>query len=479
MRNINIFKSITIASALTSVIIGCSKECENINVPPVAQQGNAITLTADCCDVPVTKVAYGEGEGKLNVLWQTNDAFRLYSGEIAPTGNFTLVAADNQKSIGSFEGVAAAGTFNAFFPALSDNTTWSAINASYENQEQDGINSTTHLAAFNYMVAKDIIIADNHPTSNFSFTHLGSVMQFDITLPEDYKPDTDGQPVELVFSSPTMVKSVKPSGEVGDAASALTLKLKNIVLTPTSRTFTAYMMCAPFDIPVNGSVKISLACKVGSAVNTTTTYYEFDKTYAAGKTYVAGKRYKFEALGTTNKFAQRKKITLSGIDFNFVMVRAGSFQMGSPEGEGHVIERPRHWVKISKDYYIGETEISQAQWKVVMNDNPSYHDGEIVPNIPEIATPIGEIQMNRPVENITFKNICVDGGVYPICFQNAIQRLVPGNPTFQLPTEAQWEYAARGGDRWRMAEYLQWAGTDKKSELRNFAWYGNTYGGDS
>lgn len=480
MKNSHLFRSFAIATALVALATSCS---ENEEIPAASQAqtqqtGEPVTLTA-VCDMPETKVSYAEGEGRLEVFWKTDDAFRLYSGGAAPIGNFILAAADNGKKSGKFDGTAPAGTFNAFFPASAENTPWSALNASYENQQQDGAGTTAHLARYNYMMAKEIVIANNQPTARINFAHLGSVMQFDITLPEGYKPEVDGQPTEITLTAPGMTKSVKPSGGAGDATSSLTLKLTGITLTPIAKTFTAYMMCAPFTIPANGSLNITLLCKATNAEgNITRTFYEFDKSYTAGKVYEAGKRYQFTGLGTTNAFTPRKTITIAGVDFNFVMVRGGTFQMGSPDDSGEnsdLNEKPRHWVKITKDYYIGETEVTQAQWKAIMKDSPSYHDGVPNPNNPGSATPVGEIQENRPVESISWNDICVNSsedGHYSTCFLNAIKPVVPGTPTFNLPTEAQWEYAARGGHKWRLFDYMKWPGTDSEAEVIEYAWCG-------
>ena len=478
MKRIQLFRSMTIATALTALITGCNNTDELSSVQQPELQEEKIVLTAS--STPQTKVSYGEGEGELRVFWKTGDAFRLYSGETIPTEKFTLVEADNGKTTGKFEGTAAASTFNAFFPAQEGNKSWSALNVSYEGQEQDGTNTTAHLAKYNYMMAKGIAVADNQPTEGFYFSHMGSVMQFDITLPDGYTPAKDGQPVEITLTAPGMTKSMKPSGGAGDKTESLSLKLKNIILSANAKSFTAYMMCAPFTVPANGSLKITLTCKATLADNTTETFYEFEKEFPAGQAYETGKRYKFENLGTTHAFTPRKTITIKGKAFNFVMVRGGIFQMGDPDG--YSADQPVHWVKITNDYYISQTEITQAQWKAVMGDNPSYHDGSIDPFSPSKATPAGEVQENRPVEYVSWNDICINNsedGYYNVCFLNQIKSVVPGTPTFNLPTEAQWEYAARGGHKVDPAYYIQWAGTNELAQLKKYAWYDTDDGGDA
>ncbi|MFM7153873.1 MAG: formylglycine-generating enzyme family protein, partial [Bacteroidota bacterium] len=98
-----------------------------------------------------------------------------------------------------------------------------------------------------------------------------------------------------------------------------------------------------------------------------------------------------------------------------------------------------HPVTLS-DYYIGETEVTQAQWKAVMGDNPSGFNG----------------CDDCPVENVSWNDA-----------QKFITRLNAraGSPRYRLPTEAEWEYAARGGANSRSYQY---AGSNDINEV---AWY--------
>ncbi|MBQ3619667.1 MAG: formylglycine-generating enzyme family protein [Bacteroidales bacterium] len=98
-----------------------------------------------------------------------------------------------------------------------------------------------------------------------------------------------------------------------------------------------------------------------------------------------------------------------------IQVSGGSFQMGSNDYDN---EQPPHTVSVNT-FYIGETEVTQELWKDVMGDNPSYFKK-------------GD---NYPVENV-FWNDC----------QTFIKKLnEKTGKKFRLPTEAEWEYAARGG----------------------------------
>lgn len=121
-----------------------------------------------------------------------------------------------------------------------------------------------------------------------------------------------------------------------------------------------------------------------------------------------------------------------------ILVKGHSFMMGSENGESD--EKPVHQVKV-RDFYIGKHEVTQAQWKAIMGENPSYYkDCD-----------------QCPVESVSWGDV-----------QQYIQKLnEKTGQTYRLPTEAEWEYASGGGASGR----AQWAGTNSKIELANYAWY--------
>lgn len=138
--------------------------------------------------------------------------------------------------------------------------------------------------------------------------------------------------------------------------------------------------------------------------------------------------------------------TFNGIAF--VKITPGCFQMGGDAQfkETLKVELPVHRVCIEKPFYLGETEVTQTQWMAVMGANPSKFNVGV-----------------HPVERVSWEEA-----------QAFIKRLNEreGHDVYRLPTEAEWEYAARAG-----SDELYSFG-DGSSELSKYAWYGNEgYGG--
>lgn len=125
--------------------------------------------------------------------------------------------------------------------------------------------------------------------------------------------------------------------------------------------------------------------------------------------------------GATVVQAQDRHYTVNGVKFTMKHVKGGTFMMGATDNDAmaEADEKPAHSVSVV-DYYIGETEVTQELWKAVMGNNPAKFKGE-----------------NYPIENVSF-NDCVR-------FVEKLSQLT--GRRFRLPTEAEWEYAARGGQR--------------------------------
>jgi formylglycine-generating enzyme required for sulfatase activity len=124
-----------------------------------------------------------------------------------------------------------------------------------------------------------------------------------------------------------------------------------------------------------------------------------------------------------------ENFTVNGVTFTMVAVKGDTFTMGmtvEQESEAFDVEQPAHEVALSS-YLIGQTEVTQALWQAVMGSNPSYFSSRN-----NYAT-----NLQRPVEFVSW-NDCQT-------FITKLNQLT--GKTFRLPTEAEWEFAARGGNK--------------------------------
>lgn len=139
-----------------------------------------------------------------------------------------------------------------------------------------------------------------------------------------------------------------------------------------------------------------------------------------------------------------KTFTINGVSFEMVAVKGGTFTMGASSSDSYADndEKPTHSVTLS-DYYIGKFEVTQELWEAVMGTNPSSFKGG-----------------NLPVERTSWGD-CQE-------FMGKLNRLCASHldgKMFRLPTEAEWEYASRGGMKSRGYKY---SGSDNISDV---AWY--------
>jgi formylglycine-generating enzyme required for sulfatase activity len=122
------------------------------------------------------------------------------------------------------------------------------------------------------------------------------------------------------------------------------------------------------------------------------------------------------------------------LGMEFVLIPAGRFTMGSPPDKGLENERPAHRVEISSPFYMSRTEVTQQQYRTVMGTNPSY----FCATGKGARKAAGEDTADFPVESVSH-----DAAVKFCQRLTELERAHRG--TYRLPTEAEWEYAARAG----------------------------------
>ena len=144
----------------------------------------------------------------------------------------------------------------------------------------------------------------------------------------------------------------------------------------------------------------------------------------------------------------------------FVFIKGGCFEMGDTFGDGSVDENPVHEVCVD-DFYLGKYEVTQAQWEKVMGNNPSHLKGK-----------------NNPVDHVSWNDVQQFIGKLNIASgrefrwgDNIFENIAASGREYRLPTEAEWEYAARSGGK-----KDKFSGTSREGELDQYAWYRNNSG---
>lgn len=141
-----------------------------------------------------------------------------------------------------------------------------------------------------------------------------------------------------------------------------------------------------------------------------------------------------QAVQNTNNSSLEKEnqtYTINNVEFKMIYVEAGTFTMGSSDTDVAYSESPAHKVTLTKDYFIGETEVTEGLWNAVMNSSS------------------GDNTMPKTSITWTQAHTFVDK-LNEIAHE---QGIIPDDSNFILPTEAQWEYAAKGGNKSKGYKY--------------------------
>ena len=153
------------------------------------------------------------------------------------------------------------------------------------------------------------------------------------------------------------------------------------------------------------------------------------------------------------KLEEIRIILPDNVKLEMVKIPAGSFTMGSSTGD--ILKIPQetpHRVTLTRDYWMGKYEVTQAQWKAVMGNNPSRFEGD-----------------NRPVTRISWN----DAKKFCNKLNKKYADKLPAGCKFDLPTEAQWEYACRAGTTTALNNGTNLTSmTGTCSNLNEVGWYG-------
>ena len=159
-----------------------------------------------------------------------------------------------------------------------------------------------------------------------------------------------------------------------------------------------------------------------------------------------------QTRGHCDSLNENLDFSVGGVSFKMIRVEGGSFLMGATAEQGSdtcVGEKPVHRVTLD-DYYIGETVVTQALWEAVMGGNPSVFKGD-----------------DLPVEYVAWKGAKEEYDIQTFLrkLNEKVKTQLPQGKQFTLPTEAQWEFAARGGIKRNGYKY------SGSNDLDEVAWY--------
>lgn len=166
--------------------------------------------------------------------------------------------------------------------------------------------------------------------------------------------------------------------------------------------------------------------------------------------------------------AQEPKTITNSIGMKLVLIPKGTFLMGSPPSEeGSGDDERQHEVTLTKDYYLGAFEVTQAQYKKVMGENPSHFQGDkVAERHPKTGRVVKDVDSsNHPVDEVSWQDAVA------FCRKlSALPEERRAGRVYRLPTEAQWEYACRAGSK------TAYSFGESSKSLGDYAWFDDNSG---
>ncbi len=363
----------------------------------------------------------------LQTAW--GQGFRVYKSD-GTIAQFSL----RTDSIVFYDGIGSDEDFGPFTPVNQPIVgTWYQSKSETVTFNEDG--TTDYMAGATY---KFFPYQGNIVFFNASDAPINILKVYEVTAGKMIVSSPDGSNLS-VWSSTQPVQLV----------TGITLSETAITLQPDeSKRLTATVEPADADNPaVTWESSDDAVAEVNSSGRVTA---NADGTCTITCSATDGSGVKAECQVTVG--AAEQTYTVNGVTFKMIPVAGGTFQMGSSDDDSDVYdwEKPRHQVTLSS-FSIGETEVTQELWEAVMGTNPSYFKGS-----------------KLPVEKVSW-NDCQT-------FITKLNQLT--GQTFRLPTEAEWEFAARGGTSTSLynGENIIINGINNSPNLDVLAWYGGNCG---
>ena len=170
-----------------------------------------------------------------------------------------------------------------------------------------------------------------------------------------------------------------------------------------------------------------------------------------------------QALGSFGRRSEMVVELPGGVAMKLIKIEKGSFMMGSPADENdRSSDEQQHLVHITRDFWLGETEVTQEQYQAVMGENPSYFSHSFL-----FIKKGGKY----PVENVSWHDAM--DFCKRLTERERIAGRLPAGYEYTLPTEAQWEFAARGGSK---SKGFKYSGSDNLDEV---GWHSDNSGGET